>query len=234
LQDFDCIIPDLPAFGESEPLLLPHTIEHYADWLGAFIETLKLKNDTTLLAHSFGTIVLGCLAARGLNTRVVLVNPVSAPALTGPKVFLTKLTTFYYRLAGLLGEKLGRRLLALKPIVWQVTEQMFIGKNIELKRWVDLQHQTYFSRFSSVEAAVEGFDASIAHDLTDYASDIKTDVLLICADRDEITPIVEQRQAAELYQNATYVELVGVGHLTHYQRPEEIARHTREFIAASR
>ena len=234
LPEFDCYVPDLPAFGESEPLKVEHSIANYSTWLAQFIDELKIKDDVTVLSHSFGTIVTAALASGHKTPRLVFVNPVSAPALKGPRKVLSQLSLFYYRFAAALPERLGRGLLSMKFVVWLVTEFMFIGKDTKLKRWVDQQHQTYFSRFASAKTAAEGFEASISHNLSEYAESIQAQVLLICAQDDDITSIDQQRQAATLYKNATYVELEKVGHLTHYERPNEIALHTREFIAASK
>ena len=234
LPDFDCFVPDLPAFGASEPLNVEHSIANYSAWLEQFIEALKIKGDVTVLSHSFGTIVTAALASSAKTPRLVFVNPVSAPALEGPRKVLSQLSLMYYRLAAILPERLGRGLLSMKFVVWLVTEFMFIGKDAVLKRWVDQQHQTYFSRFASAKTAAEGFEASISHNLSEYAETIQADVLLICAQDDDITSIDQQRKAATLYKEATYVELEHVGHLTHYQRPNELAMHTREFIAASK
>jgi len=230
LPDFDCYVPDLPGFGESPPFKVLHSIENYAQWLAEFEEKLALKGNVTMFAHSFGTIVVGAYASTHSTPRLVLVNPVSAPALSGPRTVLSQLSRIYYRLAANLPSGAGRWLLSMKPIVWLVTEFMFIGKDKALKTWVDNQHQTYFSRFATTKTAAEGFDASISHNLSEYAGDISSNVLLICAQQDDITSIQQQREAAELYKNATYVELENVGHLTHYQCPNELAEHTRDFI----
>jgi len=70
--------------------------------------------------------------------------------------------------------------------------------------------------------------------LTEYAAKITQPALLICADQDDVTSIQAQRQTATLYPDATYVELARVGHLTHYERPVEIANHTRDFLVATK
>lgn len=234
LPDFDCYVPDLPGFGESPALKVRHNIENYSLWLAEFVDALNLKGKATILAHSFGTIVVGSYAQSHDSENLILINPVSAPALSGPRTILSQLSRIYYRLAAVLPERAGRWLLSTKPIVWLVTEFMFIGKDKALKAWVDVQHQTYFSRFTSTKTAAEGFEASISNNLSDYAAKISSSVLLICAQQDDITSIEQQREAAKLYKNATYVELANVGHLTHYQSPNELAQHAREFIMVQR
>ncbi len=233
LGDFDCYVPDLPAFGESEPFKGVHSVENYAKWLSSFVDALKLESSAAVLGHSFGTLVVGCYASQNPKHRIILVNPVSEPAMQGPRTIMTKLSRFYYRFSAARSPKFGRWLLSLAPVVWLVTAVMFKGNDRELRNWVKHQHSTYFSRFSSAQTAAEGFEASIAHNLSEYAADIAQPVLLICADQDDVTSIQAQRQVAELYPQATYVELTGVGHLTHYERPSEVALHTREFLVAT-
>jgi len=234
LADFDCYVPDLPAFGETGPFLAEHTVENYSKWLKGFVTGLKLDKSAAILGHSFGTLVVGCYAAANSTHRVILVNPVSEPAMQGPRTFMTKLSRFYYRFSATLSPKFGRWLLSLAPVVWLVTAVMFKGSDRDLRTWVKNQHSTYFSRFASAKTAAEGFEASIDHNLTEYAPLIKQPALLICADQDDVTSIQAQRQTAALYPDATYVELTGVGHLTHYERPVEIASHTRDFLVATK
>src|SRR5690606_26883333 len=46
------IAPDLPAFGESEPLAgLKHDIDGYARWLAAFVEAIDLDGREKVLGH---------------------------------------------------------------------------------------------------------------------------------------------------------------------------------------
>lgn len=234
LTDFDCFVPDLPAFGESGPLKAEHSVENYSKWLAGFIDSLNLGKQAAVLGHSFGTLVVGDYASKDSTHRVILVNPVSEPAMEGPRTFMTKLSRFYYRFSAARSPEFGRWLLSLPPVVWLVTAVMFKGEDKDLRDWVKNQHSTYFSRFTSAKTAAEGFEASIAHNLTEYAPKIEQPVLLICADQDDVTSIRAQRDAAALYKNATYVELTGVGHLTHYERPAEIARHTRDFLVATK
>ncbi|BDZ47065.1 hypothetical protein GCM10025866_29740 [Naasia aerilata] len=60
------IAPDLPGFGESEPLSRTHDIAGYAAWLSGFLEALGIRGTAVLLGHSFGTIVVAGALAGGL------------------------------------------------------------------------------------------------------------------------------------------------------------------------
>jgi pimeloyl-ACP methyl ester carboxylesterase len=234
MPDFDCFVPDLPAFGEAPALTQKHDLDAYSEWLNNIFQALGLDKNTIVLGHCFGSLVVGNYAASHDTQRLVLVNPLSANALEGPHRIMSKLTDFYYHVIGKLPKKIGRTLLSLPPVIWLVTESMFKGKDLALKKWVAQQHETYFSSFSSPKTAVEGYFASVSHDLSEYAPKIHQPVLLIAADKDDITSIEAQREVATKYSDATYVEIRDLGHLLHYQAPLEVALHTREFAQVSK
>ena len=96
LPDVRIVSPDLPGFGETPPLPgRRHDIGTYAEWLTAF--AAAVAPGAVILGHSFGSIVVAAAVADGLDTpRVILVNPIGAPALEGPRGILTRLAIFYY------------------------------------------------------------------------------------------------------------------------------------------
>jgi pimeloyl-ACP methyl ester carboxylesterase len=62
------------------------------------------------------------------------------------------------------------------------------------------------------------------------ASGISAPTLVIAATLDDITPIETQREVAMLYQNAKYREIANVGHLVHYEAPDQAAAMISEFL----
>lgn len=231
LAAYDCYVPELPGFGEAPPLHKEHSIENYTDWLKEFVDAVDIQGDLTLFGHSFGTIVIGRYVTKyGKDNRLALLNPVSMPAMRGPRRVMTKVSLAWYKVAARIPEKTGRWMLGHPLVVWLVTQVLYKGQDPILKAWIHAQHKTYFSTFANTRMAEQAFIASCSHNLTEYANQIKQPVLLLCADKDDITSIEAQREAAELYANATYVEMLGVGHLPHYERVHVVAQHTDEFI----
>ena len=92
------VSPDLPGFGSSHPLVgIRHDLDGYALWLREFVRALGPTGRVVILGHSFGSIVVAAALAVGLRADdVVLVNPIAAPALAGPRGILTRLAVFYY------------------------------------------------------------------------------------------------------------------------------------------
>jgi len=232
LTKYRVIIPDLPGFGESQPLKTIHSVQAYSDWLNKFLGALDLENKAHLMGHSFGSLVVGFYATQHVPRSVSLVNPVSSPALEGQRAALTNLTKLYYSLASALPKAIGQWLLRTKIAVMVMSVVMAKTKRRSLRRWIHNQHLSNFSDFATVEVATEGYEASISTDLSKLASSISAPVLVIAATLDDITDIDSQRRVSKLYSNSTYREIQGVGHLVHYEAPDQAARFIAEFLDA--
>lgn len=231
LPQFDCYVPELPGFGVAEPLKGEHNLENYTAWFESLIKALAIKGDLTYFGHSFGTIIVGKYVAKtGDKTRLALLNPVSGWPMQGPRKIMSKVSWVWYRLASRVPEKLGRWMLGHPIVIWLVTELLYKGKDPVLKAWIHGQHKAYFSMFASPKMAEESFDASNAENLSQFAEKIDQPVLLLCGDKDDITFIERQRLVATMYENATYVEMLGTGHLPHYEHVDVVSRHVQEFI----
>lgn len=230
LQNEHVYIPDLPGFGQSDALDTEHSVENYANWLREFVNAIGVSETVHLIGHSFGTLVVGQYAANNPTKAVGLINPVSQPALEGPRAALTALAKFYYLVAGFAPKFAGEWLLRNKAAVMVMSIAMAKTKDRLLRSWIHKQHLTNFSDFKSIRVAVEGYRASISIDLSKLARRIQAPVLIIAADLDDITAIQAQRQVANLYQRSTYKEITGVGHLVHYEAPGKAAVLIHDFL----
>ncbi|MFT3798882.1 alpha/beta fold hydrolase [Microbacterium sp.] len=227
------ISPDLPGFGETAPLPdREHDLQAYADWLTQFVAAVA--PGAVILGHSFGSIVVAAAVAGGLPTpRVILVNPIGAPALEGPRGILTRLAIFYYWAGAKLPRRLGDALLRNRLIVRVMSVSMAKTKDPELLAFVHDQHDTYFSRFSDRDVLHEGFLASVSNDVRAFAPRIAQPTLLIAAEKDDITPIEAERHLQTLFPDAELVEIAGVGHLIHYETPRAAAAAITRFLTPS-
>ncbi|WP_295789911.1 alpha/beta fold hydrolase [uncultured Microbacterium sp.] len=232
LRGIRVISPDLPGFGETAPLAdRAHDLDTYAAWLHAFVE--QVAPGAVVLGHSFGSIVSAAAVAGGLATpRLILVNPIGAPALEGPRGILTRLAVFYYLAGARLPRPLGEHLLRNGLIVRVMSNAMAKTRDPELRRFVHEQHDEYFSRFADRDVLHEAFVTSVSHDVREFAPRITQPTLLIAAQKDDITPIEAERRLATLFPDAELVEIPEVGHLIHYETPQVAASAIREFLAA--
>ena len=236
LAGFRIVVPDLPGFGISDPLPTSD-MSGFVAWLVAFHRALGLDRDTVVLGHSFGSIVAAAAVAVGLDTRrLVLVNPIAAPALRGPRAVGTWIAIAYYRAGAWLPRPLGLALLRNRVIVRAMSLAMLKSREPRLRRWVHDQHDRYFSAFADRRVVLQAFRASVTHDVSEYADRIAVPVLMIAADRDDITAVSEQRAlAARLAANGTDAALVvipEVGHLIHYETPAAAADAIRSSLAS--
>lgn len=228
------VSPDLPGFGESAPLSgHAHDITGYAMWLDAFVGSLGLSGRAFLLGHSFGSIVVAAAISRGLATpRLILVNPIAAPALAGPNAVLSKITLGLYRLARALPHALGAPLLSNWIVVRVMSLAMVKTRDPALRRWVHQQHHAYFSSYANRDSLLEGFEASIAADVSMFADQIAMPTLLIGARNDPISPVAAQERLVKTIPDARLEIFDKVGHLIHYERPREAAELIVSFLNA--
>jgi len=232
LDGYRVVVPDLPGFGISEPLDVKHSIENYVKWLHEFIIDLDLPEPPILLGHSFGSIVASHYAQKYGNTisKLILENPIGAPVLRGAKAFLTYLATVYYWLGKVIPEPFGSKLLASKTSVMVMSVTMAKTQNKTTRKFIHNQHLQHFSSYANKQVVDEAFHASIHNDVREVAANIKVPTLLIAGDMDDVTPIKKQKELVKIFPNAKLVILKKVGHLTHYETPNQVASAIKNFL----
>ena len=229
LPDFNILIPDLPGFGKSAPFAGQHSVEAYVSWLNELVRHVaseqKLRVKPVLVGHSFGSIISAAFAVQSTAiSHLVLINPVSAPALEGPKAILTQLVRLMFWLSGSLPLKPGLAMLKSWPMVRGMSIVMTKSWNRNLRQWVHAQHDANFNDFANRTVAIEGYNASISHNVGEYAPSFNVPTTLIIGAKDDITSVKQQEaMAATIRANWSLTNLAGVGHLTHYEMPFQVA-----------
>ncbi|WP_026360011.1 alpha/beta fold hydrolase [Amycolatopsis nigrescens] len=229
------VVPDLPGFGGSGPMSARrHDVEGYGAAVTELIEREADGRPVALLGHSFGSLVAAAVAARTpeLVHRLVLVNPISTPALRGPRVVLSRLTSAYYALGKALPDQLGRALLSNRAVVLVASKAMTRTRDPRLRERIDREHLRHFSRFHSPALLSETFAASVSHTVADYAGALKMPTLLIAGAEDDIAPLDGQRALAARLADAELVVIPDVGHLVHYETPVAAAEAVERFLGA--
>ena len=102
LPDMRLIMPDLPGFGQLRPLRRTpaHSVERY----GRFISGLHGRPGPGPGHRAAGPLLrlhrrqpFRGRPTRAVVRQLILVNPIAAPALEGPKGVMTKLAVLYYQ-----------------------------------------------------------------------------------------------------------------------------------------
>lgn len=227
------VVPDLPGFGLSEPWPGGHHLDGFTDFLHTFLRRLDLPAPPVIVGHSFGSIICAEFAARypALLEELVLINPISAPALSGPRRLATKVTLGYYRAAAALPDRLGLRLLRSPTIVRMMSMAMAKTREPNLRRYIHSQHDAHFSSFTDRRALLETFSTSVRHTAADRAGDIRAPTLIIAGGRDDISTSADQECLAGSIPRAELTVVGRAGHLIHYEAPALAAAVIEEFLA---
>lgn len=233
LPEMRIIMPDLPGFGSSEPFVGDeHTVERYGRFISSFMAATGLGPKTVLLGHSFGSIVASHFAAAhpGSVYPLILVNPIAAPALEGPKGIMTKLAVLYYQASARLPRPLGLAVLRNRAIVRVMSITMAKTKDKHLRRFIHAQHDAYFSAFADRNSLLESFKASVSGNVAEVAEQLTLPVLLVAGEKDEIATLPNQHKLMERLPDGTLEVIPGVGHLIHYETPVPAATAIRTFL----
>jgi pimeloyl-ACP methyl ester carboxylesterase len=233
LPEYRVLIPDIPVFGASGTWPTGvRSIEDYGRWLREFLVHTDTR-DAVVLGHSFGSIVVAN-ALQGTRTEpIVLVNPISQKALNGPKKVLAALGSAWYRIGAILPVRAANAFLSWGLIVRLMSIVLAKTSNPTIRRWIHEQHDLYFSSYSDRDSLIGGYYVSTGSDVSGFASSIVAPVLLIAADKDDITPLYAQRRVQSLFPTAELHIIPGVGHLVHYEKPIETAEIIRTFLASN-
>ena len=218
-------IPDLPGFGKTPALDSEHNLDNYAGWLVDFVKASGGYD--LILGHSFGSLVVASAFSQGLEIeKVALQNPITTRASeAGSKA--NKLADRYYEL----GSREGSNLLTSQAVVRGMSVALAKTRNPGVRRFIHKQHSSYFSVFESNRVVAEGYRAARCGNVLDYAESLPTKLLAIAGDRDVVAPLHGHLELARV-TGADLRVLRGVGHLTHYERPSEVASHLSEYLVA--
>ncbi|WP_043717636.1 alpha/beta fold hydrolase, partial [Kutzneria sp. 744] len=227
LDGVDVVVPDLPGYGASPPMAVPHTLENYA----AEIERLRLSlglDRFVLAGHSLGASISLVYAARygAALDGLCLFNPVSEA--TGPTAWLGKL---YYRIGSWLPLRAARFWLCSKPAVYLADAFVIVTKDKARRRWLlDMDYENY--RNASVRAMTEAFLSYFDTSFASLAAQVSVPTLVITGTRDGIAPV---DAVTALQQGIADSELViepGAGHLFPAEEPARAAELLTAFLAA--
>lgn len=230
-DSFKCFVPDIPGFGKGATLET-YSLDEYVLWLDSYIDKLKLDKKPVLLGHSFGSIITSAYATRFPEkiSRLVLLNPIGYPALEGPRWLLTQCAVLFYEIGSILPKRLAQKWLSMRIVVNIMSIVMAKTKQKPLRKYIHHQHRKYFSRFHDPQSILASFKTSISYSVKNFASSVKTPTLLIAGELDDITPVSRQKMLAKQFPDAKLSIIKEVGHLTHYETPDQVASLIRQWI----
>lgn len=208
------VIPDLPGFGKTPAFTKTSDLEAYADWLAQF--NSEAGPFDAVLAHSFGTLVLSSALNRGMSAKKVLLqNPITSNPRKG---VISKVADLYYEL----GSDEKSNLLRSQLIVRGMSMALTTTWRPALRRFIHNQHASYFSTFANNQALFEAYQAASSSNVLDYVAALPKALRIVAGERDVVAPLSGQRRLAEL-TSAPLRVIPKTGHLTHYEKPADVA-----------
>lgn len=227
-EKYEVVIPDLPGHGMEPPMQhKKHNLEGYVDFFEDYIEKNHL-NDFFLIGHSYGAMVAAKLAAshpQGIR-KLVLINPVSQSS-----KFIASLGILYYRFGLSLPFGLDHNFFYSKLISKIETSLLLRTHDPKLRAQIyqlhldNLKINPYFRRVIE-----EAFYSVVQNNILLDAQNIHLPTLIIAGDLDDLAPVEKQKKLNQAIQNSRLEIIPAVGHLTHYEKPKEVAQYILEFL----
>lgn len=218
----DCrvIAPDLRGFGQSGVTRGSVTMAEMADDLEAMLDGLGIGERVVVCGLSMGGYVAWQFFARhpqrlgGLVLCDTRALPDSPEAARGRRETADRVVAEGTQILteGMIPKLFAKKTLADAPDLIEQTRRVILSMNPE-----------------GIAAAARGM--AERPDATPLLPRITCPVLVIVGCEDVISPVDEMRAIAERIPHARLVEIAGAGHMAPLERPEQVNRAIREFLA---
>lgn len=232
-KQFYMIIPDLPGFGESPLDFEPWTVDALAKRTNQFVQELELSQPPVVVAHSLGGLVAASMLAQAPQlyaTKAVFISPVATKiSLIDSRKLGAILSSLHYgvgKRTGALGEKLVRS----KAISRVATELIATTDDPILRKTIHAHHFKNLDYISSIDYYHQLHQDIVKKGVIDYSEQLRgLDTLIIAGERDNVTPLAGERVLATS-MGARLDVIENVGHLAHYECPDEISARISSFL----
>jgi pimeloyl-ACP methyl ester carboxylesterase len=228
-QNFDgfrLILPDLPGYGESEPLRVKHTLNNYAHWLDEFVTALGLE-EWVSWSHSYSGSIGLIQAATGMHRPAAVV---SVSLATVRKDFPSQISTFYYWLGEHLPVRFQHHWVASRTLDRATGRWLFQTVSTKRRRWLMRRGERGLPMMHP-RVVIEEYMSSLNTPLENYARRVDVPVLIIAGARDVIVPLPRLEQLVEDLPDGKLAVMPDQGHLAPIERPTATATITKRWLA---
>lgn len=222
-RDFRLIFVDIPGFGESEPLAVPHTVENISNFLKALVNKIELTR-FHLLGLSLGAAVSIHFSANNprLVDKLILQG---APFYSGLfKKWMrlgAKLITFPFAV------KIANLIFDQKVFVYFFLRR---AKDMDFATDEELWDKAKRVGRASARAAMESAQDVTKLDLRDEAMRITSPTLIIDGEDVEFSPLSAWNLLHSLIPNSKVVLIKGASHTVPGQKPKEFSEEVLRFL----
>ena len=223
------IVPDLPGYGESEPLDVEHSLQNYATWLDEFVQALDLT-DFVVWSHSYSGSIALLHAAHGKRKPSAVVS-VSLAAVRND--LASAVSTAYYLVGQIMPLGMRRRWIASRTVDRATGRWLF--KSVSNKRRAELMKRGAKGLpHLNPKVVTEQYMSARHTKLTDFAPAVELPMLIIAGARDVIVPLAHLERIVSLLPDGTLVVMEDQGHLAPIERPAATATITKRFLGGLR
>lgn len=218
-SDYNVIIPDLPACGDSDQLSKKGTLDNYTDWLNKFFIQLKL-NSPIIIGHSFGSRLALSFSEANPNRlkALVLITPV-----VKVEGIIAQFAAWEYQIAGLLPEKLQKIWLSNGLYKNITTLILYKTSKGELRKKLIAMASKEISKVSP-KVSIELFNDFNDSNLMRSAKKVSVPTLVIAGGLDEIAPKKLVKVLTDALPKAKYTLCEKSGHMLPLEQPKLTAK----------
>jgi pimeloyl-ACP methyl ester carboxylesterase len=220
------ILPDLPGYGESEPLGVQHTLNNFAHWLDEFVGALGVEGWVSW-SHSYSGSIALIQAATGIHRPIAMVS-VSLAAVR--RDLPSQLSTFYYWLGEHLPARMQNRWVTSRTLDHATGRWLFQTVTTKRRRWLMRRGDRNLPMLHP-RVVIEEYMSSLNTPLENYARRVDVPVLIIAGARDVIVPLRRLEDLAEMIPNGELEVMPDQGHLAPIERPAATATITKQWLA---
>jgi pimeloyl-ACP methyl ester carboxylesterase len=205
-KGFKVIVPDLPGFGQSDALPAAWNMNKYVNWAEKFVKEL-MPDDFYLAGHSFGGALASKIAVKHAQDvkKLFLISAAVVRKKTPQKSFSARVAKFIKFFAFLPYYNLFRK--AVYKFIIRKSDYVYTD---------GVMKQTYLN--------------IISEDLSFHLPFIKVPTVIICGDKDDVTPLDQAQFINKQIVNSELVIIPGVGHDLNVKFPEILAKIVLENI----
>ncbi|MDB5178489.1 MAG: Hydrolase [Patescibacteria group bacterium] len=222
---FRLIMPDLPGYGESETLFVPHTLTNYARWLDEFVGELDLE-DWVSWSHSYSGSIALIQAAEGAHKPAAVVS-VSLAAVR--RDVASAVSTLYYWVGQFLPHRVRRRWIASRTVDHATGRWLFMTATTRRRKAL-MRRGDRNLPILNVQVVTEEYMSARQTPLEPYAAAVDMPVLIVAGARDIIVPLKQLEQLVSLMPDGALTVMEDQGHLAPIERPAATATITKRFI----
>ena len=223
----------MPGFGESELWEGEWTTHELARRVNEFVTKLALPVRPCLVSHSLGGLVAASMldqAPELFAHKTIFISPVATKI---KLIDSRRIGAVLGKLQYAVGKRTGRaghRLVKSRRLSTLATKVIMTENNPVKQAVIFNHHYKNLEYISSIDFYHQLYGDIIRRGALDYAATLRTfEVLLIAGDKDNVTPLPGEKLLAR--EIGAHLEIIpNVGHLAHYEQPQQIATALLRFL----